>query len=215
MELRDEYFQYTLLWNLWQHCSFINFTRRKLDTGLLNFTLVTEATNFFQATDEVTGCVKKCIRYVRIFHHSKCGTKVPGKSWKSWRGLWNRGLFAYFYSKVVWLNFCFFVSHSPLGAITLFMLLLRTWQVLCKNILPSCLKEKLWDTSSALLFQYCFTCLESDRGLPEGMCRTSPDTKRITEAAHYMPRWWRHHHIAMQRERWIPGPQALSCFKKF
>lgn len=109
----------------------------------------------------------------------------------------------------------FFVSHSPLGAITLFMLLLRTWQVLCKNILPSCLKEKLWDTSSALLFQYCFTCLESDRGLPEGMCRTSPDTKRITEAAHYMPRWWRHHHIAMQRERWIPGPQALSCFKKF
>lgn len=109
----------------------------------------------------------------------------------------------------------FFVSHSPLGAITLFMLLLRTWQVLCKNILPSCLKEKLWDTSSALLFQYCFTCLQSDRGLPEGMCRTSPDTKRITEAAHYMPRWWRHHHIAMQRERWIPGPQALSCFKKF
>lgn len=58
----------TLLSNLWQHCSFINFTRQKLDTGLLNFTLVTEATNFFQATDEVTGCVKKCIRYVRIFH---------------------------------------------------------------------------------------------------------------------------------------------------
>lgn len=60
-----------------------------------------------------------------------------------------------------------FVSHSPLGGITLFMLLLRTWQVLCKNILPSCLKEKLWDTSSALLFQYCFTCLESEAYLRE------------------------------------------------
>ena len=63
---------------------------------------------------------------------------------------------------------------------------------------------------------YCFICLESDRGLPGGTCRTSADTKRITEAARYTPRWWRHHHIAMQRERWIPGPQApSSCFNYY
>lgn len=62
---------------------------------------------------------------------------------------------------------------------------------------------------------YCFICLESDRGLPEGTCRTSADTKRLTEATCYMPHWWRHHHKAMQRERWIPRLQAPSCFKEF